>query len=69
MAITLQIIGHKKSGKTLITTTLIERLSKEGYRVAALKHDAHNAAMDVPTTYSARMSSAGAKQVILQSAT
>lgn len=69
MAITLQIIGHKKSGKTLITTTLIERLSKEGYRVAALKHDAHNAAMDVPTTDSARMSSAGAKQVILQSAT
>lgn len=50
MAITLQIIGHKKSGKTLITTALIERLSKEGYRVAALKHDAHNAAMDVPTT-------------------
>ncbi len=36
MAITLQIIGHKKSGKTLITTTLIERLAKEGYRVAAL---------------------------------
>lgn len=69
MAITLQIIGHKKSGKTLITTALIKRLSKEGYRVAALKHDAHNDAMDVPTTDSARMSSAGAKQVILQSAT
>ena len=50
MATTLQIIGHKKSGKTLITTALIERLSKEGYRVAALKHDAHNAAMDVPNT-------------------
>ena len=69
MAITLQIIGHKKSGKTLITTALIERLSKEGYRVAALKHDAHNATMDVPTTDSARMSNAGANQVILQSAT
>lgn len=69
MAITLQIIGHKKSGKTLITTALIERLSKEGYRVAALKHDAHNAAMDVPTTDSARMSNAGANQVILQSPT
>ncbi|MCC4435169.1 molybdopterin-guanine dinucleotide biosynthesis protein B [Limosilactobacillus reuteri] len=69
MAITLQIIGHKKSGKTLITTTLIERLTKEGYRVAALKHDVHNATMDVPNTDSARMSNAGAKQVILQSAT
>lgn len=68
MATTLQIIGHKKSGKTLITTALIKRLTQVGYRVAAIKHDAHNAAMDVPHTDSARMSGAGAHQVILQSA-
>lgn len=66
MAITLQIIGHKKSGKTLIITTLIQQLTAKGYHVAAIKHDAHNAAMDTPQTDSDRMSKAGAAQVILQ---
>ncbi|MBB1078889.1 molybdopterin-guanine dinucleotide biosynthesis protein B [Limosilactobacillus sp. STM2_1] len=67
MAITFQIIGHKKSGKTLVTTKLIQQLTSRGYRVAAIKHDAHKAAMDISHTDSARMSDAGAQQVILQS--
>lgn len=67
MAATLQIIGHKKSGKTLITTRLIQQLTAQGYQVAAIKHDAHHATMDTPHTDSARMSTAGANQVILQS--
>lgn len=67
MVVTLQIVGHKKSGKTLITTKLIRQLTNHGYRVAAIKHDAHNATMDIPQTDSARMSDAGAQQVILQS--
>ena len=69
MAITFQITGHKKSGKTLITTSLIKKLTLAGYSVAAIKHDAHHAAMDIPGTDSDRMSSAGASQVILQSET
>ncbi|WP_302118426.1 molybdopterin-guanine dinucleotide biosynthesis protein B [uncultured Limosilactobacillus sp.] len=69
MAIAFQIIGHKKSGKTLITTSLIKKLTLAGYSVAAIKHDAHHATMDIPGTDSDRMSSAGASQVILQSET
>lgn len=67
MAVTLQIIGHKKSGKTLITTKLISGLSTQGFRVAAIKHDAHHASMDVAGTDSYRFTQAGAHQVLLDS--
>ena len=40
MAITFQIVGHKNSGKTLVTTKLISALTAQGWRVAAIKHDA-----------------------------
>ena len=48
MAVTIQIIGAKNTGKTLVVTRLIDRLTKDGYRVAAIKHDAHASSMDVP---------------------
>lgn len=64
MAFTFQIIGHKKSGKTLITEALTKKLVESGYDVCVFKH-AHEAQMDVPGTDSARFSQAGARQVIL----
>ena len=67
MAVTLQIIGHKKSGKTLITETLIKALTAKKIKVAAIKHDAHVGQMDVPGTDSARFFEAGADSVILES--
>lgn len=67
MAVTFQIIGHKKSGKTLITTRLINKLKQSGYRVAAIKHSAHPASMDVKGTDSYRFTAAGAHQVFLES--
>lgn len=67
MATTIQIVGHKKSGKTYVTTALIKKLQQAGYRVAAIKHDAHRGSMDVPGTDSARMAAAGARQVVLES--
>lgn len=66
MAATLQIIGYKKSGKTAVTEALIKALSPN-YRVAAIKHDAHQAAMDKAGTDSDRFARAGAHSVILQS--
>lgn len=66
MATPLQIIGFKNSGKTTVTEALIKALSDQ-YRVAAIKHDAHHAAMDQPGTDSQRFAAAGAHSVILQS--
>lgn len=68
MAATFQIIGFKKSGKTAITEALTTELVAQGISVTVIKHDAHDAAMDVAGTDTARFSAAGAKQVVLQSA-
>ncbi|MTV82163.1 cyclic pyranopterin monophosphate synthase MoaC [Lactobacillus sp. CRM56-3] len=66
MAATLQVIGYKKSGKTAVMEALIKALSGR-FRVDAIKHDAHHAAMDVSHTDSDRFAKAGAQSVVLQS--
>lgn len=68
MAVTLQIIGYKKSGKTTVTAALTQALHTKGLRVSVIKHDAHDAAMDVAGTDTARFAASGADSVILQSA-
>lgn len=67
MALTIQIVGHKKSGKTLVATRLVKRLSRAGWTVAAIKHDAHTGSMDHPGTDSDRLFEAGATQVVFES--
>ncbi|WP_405097908.1 molybdopterin-guanine dinucleotide biosynthesis protein B [Oceanobacillus sp. FSL H7-0719] len=37
----IQIIGFKNSGKTTLATKIIEKLAKQGYRAASLKHHGH----------------------------
>lgn len=37
----LQIVGYKNSGKTTLTTKLIEYFTKMGIRTASLKHHGH----------------------------
>ncbi len=68
MAPTLQIIGFKKSGKTTLIEALVKLLAAKHVTVSVLKHDAHQAAMDVPGTDTSRFSQAGAQTVILASA-
>ena len=67
MAVTIQIVGPKDSGKTAVVTRLIGCLTKKHFRVAAIKHDAHSSSMDIPGTDSYQMSAAGARQVVLES--
>lgn len=67
MALTIQVVGHKKTGKTLVTAGLIKRLTRAGLSVAAIKHDAHDGNIDQPGTDSDRLYQAGANQVVFQS--
>ncbi len=60
-------IGYSGSGKTTLIERLIERFSSKGYRVGAVKHDAHNFEIDYPGKDSYRMKHAGAKRVVLSS--
>lgn len=54
------ICGVKNSGKTTCMEGLVSDLSRQGYRVAAIKHDGHDFQADVPGTDSFRMQQAGA---------
>ncbi len=56
----IAICGVKNSGKTTCMEGLISILSKQGYHVAAIKHDGHDFQADVPGTDSYRMQQAGA---------
>jgi molybdopterin-guanine dinucleotide biosynthesis adapter protein len=39
--IIFQIVGYQNSGKTTLTAKLIERCSREGWRVGTIKHHGH----------------------------
>lgn len=54
------VSGVKNSGKTTLMEKLIACLSQQGLRVAAVKHDGHDFAPDVPGTDSWRFGQAGA---------
>lgn len=69
MAPTLQVIGFKKSGKTLVIESMVKQLVEQNIAVSVLKHDAHNAAMDKNGTDSDRFFKAGAMTVTLKSDT
>ncbi|MEK6558347.1 MAG: molybdopterin-guanine dinucleotide biosynthesis protein B, partial [Candidatus Margulisiibacteriota bacterium] len=65
----LSIAGHSNSGKTTLIERLIPELSRLGYRVGTIKHDAHNFVMDHEGKDTWRMSQAGAQTVVIASAT
>lgn len=56
----LAVSGVKNSGKTTLITGLLPILTKQGLRVAVIKHDGHDFEADVPGTDSYRHMSAGA---------
>lgn len=59
------VVGHSGSGKTTLIVKLIEKLSKKGYTIGAVKHDAHSFEIDYPGKDSYRFKHSGAKRVVL----
>ncbi|MGN1267717.1 MAG: molybdopterin-guanine dinucleotide biosynthesis protein B [Dorea sp.] len=54
------VCGVKNSGKTTLITKLVEQMSREGLKVAVIKHDGHDFACDIEGTDSDRIKKAGA---------
>lgn len=58
---------HSNTGKTLVVCRIVEELKNRGYRVATIKHDAHDFEIDKPGKDSWKHSQAGSDIVILSS--
>jgi molybdopterin-guanine dinucleotide biosynthesis protein B len=63
----VSIVGKSKSGKTWLLERLISKLKQRGYRIAAVKHEAHGFELDHPGKDSWRLAQAGSDMVILSS--
>jgi len=63
MAAILCIVGPSGSGKTLLLEALVRELSRQGWRVGAVKHAPHGFSLDVPGKDSWRLREAGAARV------
>ncbi|KAA0258934.1 molybdopterin-guanine dinucleotide biosynthesis protein B [Deferribacter autotrophicus] len=60
-------VGSSGSGKTTFLENLIPVFTKKGFKVGAIKHDAHKFEIDKPGKDSYRLKSAGSRQVIISS--
>ncbi len=65
---TLQIVGHKKVGKTSLLIRLLPLLRSQGLRVASVKHSRNPHALDLPDTDSHRHRVAGAERTLVLTA-
>ncbi|TCP63511.1 molybdopterin-guanine dinucleotide biosynthesis protein B/molybdopterin-guanine dinucleotide biosynthesis protein [Heliophilum fasciatum] len=63
----ISIVGTSNSGKTTLVEKLLPELKKRGYRVATLKHSAHDYDVDHPGKDSWRHAQAGADVVVIAS--
>ncbi len=61
----LGFIGHSNSGKTTLVTALINRLTKFGLRIGAVKHHRHRFEIDREGKDSWRFARAGAQKTLL----
>ncbi len=61
------IIGYSNSGKTRVATSLVEDLTRQGYRVAAVKHCHDTHSLDRIDSDTDRLYKAGAISVIASS--
>ncbi len=64
---TIGFIGHSNVGKTTLIEKLVIEFSKEGKKVGAIKHDAHDFEIDYEGKDSYRLKHAGAKAVVISS--
>lgn len=60
-------VGRKNSGKTTLLEKVIAGLKRAGYRVAAVKHDAHRFEIDHQGKDSHRFTAAGADTTVISS--
>jgi molybdopterin-guanine dinucleotide biosynthesis protein B len=63
----VSIVGKSDAGKTTLIEKLIPELKRRGYRVATIKHDAHQFDIDHPGKDSYRHFHAGADWTIIGS--
>jgi molybdopterin-guanine dinucleotide biosynthesis protein B len=63
----LQIVGYSNSGKTTLLSKLIAELTRKGYKVGTIKHDAHDFEMDKPGKDTWKHREAGAQVVSITS--
>jgi molybdopterin-guanine dinucleotide biosynthesis protein B len=63
----ISFVGYSNSGKTTLISRVIERLTEQGYRVGALKHDAHRFEMDREGKDTWKYRQAGAKNIMISS--
>ncbi|MFQ6019354.1 MAG: molybdopterin-guanine dinucleotide biosynthesis protein B [Dehalococcoidia bacterium] len=61
----VSIVGNSGVGKTTFLEKLVRELKARGYRVAAIKHDAHNFQMDHPGKDTWRLGQAGSDIVLI----
>ena len=64
----VSFVGNSGVGKTTFLEHLIRELKSRGYRVAAIKHDAHNFQMDYPGKDTHRLTEAGSDIVMISAA-
>ncbi|MEK7810534.1 MAG: molybdopterin-guanine dinucleotide biosynthesis protein B, partial [Pseudomonadota bacterium] len=55
----ISIVGHSGCGKTTLMVALIRELSRQGLRVATIKHAHHKVELDTPGKDSYRHKEAG----------
>lgn len=67
MTPTVSIVGKSGSGKTTLLEKIVKELSKKGYQVGVIKHDAHTFEIDHPGKDSYRHKKAGARTVAISS--
>lgn len=63
----ISIVGKSNSGKTTLVEKIIHILKKRGYKVGAIKHDAHQFEIDHRGKDSWKMAQAGADTVVIAS--
>lgn len=60
-------VAKSNTGKTTLLEKVIQRLKEHGYRIGAIKHDAHRFDIDHPGKDSYRLSAAGADTMLITS--
>lgn len=64
----VSVVGNSGVGKTTFLEKLVRELKRRGYRVAAIKHDAHDFQMDYAGKDTYRLSEAGSDVVMISAA-
>ena len=65
----IAFVARSGTGKTTLMTAVIEELKTRGYRVGAIKHNAHRFTIDRPGKDSYRFTEAGADTMLISSDT